>query len=110
MNKYKIGDKIGFDLTVCAVDKFKNGNPIYYSPFVLLQYYNKKRSYSYHTEIDITHSHQVINNFDSFSNTNTVPKYIRNAYQEEMDFIYDDESAFTKVKVLWIYLYKYVYV
>ncbi len=102
MNKYKIGETFinekGDEYLACGITKFNDGKPIYYSPFVLLQYFSKKGAYSYHTEIDITESHQVVNYFNEFSNSVKVPKYIANAYQEEIDFRYDDESGYTKVK------------
>lgn len=101
MNKYKIGDifidEKRDECLVCSLNKFNDGKPIYYSPFVLLQYFNKKCIHCYHSEIDITYSHQVKNQFNEFCDLNRVPKYIANAFEEEKDFIYDDESAYTKV-------------
>ena len=78
---------------------------IHYSPLVLRCYFNRKGTWITYNNISIKHSHPSYNG----TLNRRIPKYINDVFETALDFKYDDESAYTSVKMMgFIYLNTFV--
>ena len=78
---------------------------IHYSPLTLRCYYNKKGIWVTYHDISIKQSHPSYN----ATLNRKIPRYMNDVFAEALDFKYDDESAYTSVKMMgFIYLNTFV--